>query len=237
MILQCSSCEARFLVNDALIPQGGREVRCGKCKHSWHVDPSPIPLDIAPETAPIFATFEHALASATPDEAEMMAQSVSRPVRLPAVNKPAFRSGAFVWSTAALAALALIIAPLAFYPSLKNTAFGGIYHALGWNPSDGLAFADVEFARSPSDVSTRTKFTISGNIMNRAKQHRTIDAVRVMLKDTDGEVMWSRVYEVGKELKPGDIYPFQIDNVETAFAEKVKTVMMDVGNNFELMVR
>ena len=37
MILQCPECQARFLVADHLIPAEGRTVRCGACKHQWHV--------------------------------------------------------------------------------------------------------------------------------------------------------------------------------------------------------
>ncbi|HVY12400.1 MAG TPA: zinc-ribbon domain-containing protein [Alphaproteobacteria bacterium] len=41
MILTCPNCSASFTVNPAAIGPGGRNVRCGKCAHQWHVDPEP----------------------------------------------------------------------------------------------------------------------------------------------------------------------------------------------------
>jgi len=240
MILQCPACDARFLVNDALIPREGREVRCGKCKHSWHVAPSEVPLDLppeltpAPEASPVFANFEEALASATPDEAEMMAMSATRETRLPAVQVP-FKPKPFIWSAVALALLVCILAPIAFYPQWKDGPLGGVYRMFGWHPSDGLAFSDVSFEKAK--LETKTRFIITGNITNRAKEKRLIDEVRVMLKDAEGEEIWSRSFAVKKELKPGDVYPFDIPGVETAFGDKVKTVMLDMGNSYELMIR
>lgn len=35
MILTCPDCTSQFKVNAALIPAGGRKVRCASCKHEW----------------------------------------------------------------------------------------------------------------------------------------------------------------------------------------------------------
>jgi predicted Zn finger-like uncharacterized protein len=39
MILTCPSCGTQYVVKDGAIPDGGRQVRCASCKHSWHQDP------------------------------------------------------------------------------------------------------------------------------------------------------------------------------------------------------
>lgn len=234
MILQCPACDARFLIPDALVPREGRTVRCGKCKHEWHASPSPVPMDI-PESAPAFASFEEALASATAEEAEIMAQSAAKPPRLPAVQKQPMGLAPFVWATGAFALLALLLAPLAFYPAWKDGPVGGIYRTIGWNGSDGLAFSDIDFAREQNG--SMTKFNISGNITNRAGAERTVDIVRVVLKDENGNAIWTRKYNVDKTLAAGDIYPFSITNVETGYGDRVRTVMMDMGNAYEMMIR
>ena len=41
MILTCPECSTKYVVKDGAIPQGGRQVRCAACKHSWHQDPDP----------------------------------------------------------------------------------------------------------------------------------------------------------------------------------------------------
>ena len=44
MILTCPSCGTQYVVKDGAIPDGGRQVRCAACKHSWHQDPEPLEL-------------------------------------------------------------------------------------------------------------------------------------------------------------------------------------------------
>lgn len=41
MILTCPECSTKYVVKDGAIPEGGRQVRCAACKHSWHQDPEP----------------------------------------------------------------------------------------------------------------------------------------------------------------------------------------------------
>lgn len=41
MILTCPSCGTQYVVKDGTIPEGGRQVRCASCKHSWHQEPEP----------------------------------------------------------------------------------------------------------------------------------------------------------------------------------------------------
>lgn len=39
MILTCPSCGTQYEVRDGAIPEGGRQVRCATCGHSWHQEP------------------------------------------------------------------------------------------------------------------------------------------------------------------------------------------------------
>ncbi len=39
MILTCPSCGTQYAVKDGAIPDGGRNVRCAACGHSWHQNP------------------------------------------------------------------------------------------------------------------------------------------------------------------------------------------------------
>ena len=49
MILTCPACGTRYVVKDSAIPEGGRQVRCASCKHSWHQDPEVAGEDQSPE--------------------------------------------------------------------------------------------------------------------------------------------------------------------------------------------
>ena len=35
MIISCTNCNKKFQVEDRLIPQNGRKIQCGSCKHIW----------------------------------------------------------------------------------------------------------------------------------------------------------------------------------------------------------
>jgi predicted Zn finger-like uncharacterized protein len=242
MILQCPSCDSRFLVNDALIPLVGRDVRCGNCKHTWFVSPNPIPMDgvtaekAATQTSPVFADFDHALANATADEAEDMAMSASADAQLPALQAKAFNMKRAILPTAGLSIAALCMALMAYYPSWKHAPIAsGVYGMLGYEDTKGLALSDMNLVRETSD--SKTRFLVSGNVMNRNEENTLLPEVRVSLLDSTGEVMWSRSYVVNKTLSANDIYPFRITNAETAFGDKVAQVMVDVGNSYEMMVR
>ena len=36
MIIECVNCNKKFNVNSNLIPDEGREIKCGSCSHIWH---------------------------------------------------------------------------------------------------------------------------------------------------------------------------------------------------------
>jgi predicted Zn finger-like uncharacterized protein len=40
MIIQCKSCERKFVVKDLDIPESGRVVKCGYCSVTWHQKPT-----------------------------------------------------------------------------------------------------------------------------------------------------------------------------------------------------
>ncbi len=63
MILTCPECSTKYVVKDGAIPDGGRQVRCAACKHSWHQDPDPAEqsaemAEAAPEAVSSEATPE-----------------------------------------------------------------------------------------------------------------------------------------------------------------------------------
>lgn len=52
MILNCPECSTRFLVNDKLIGETGRKVKCARCKHIWFQEP-PVKEELSVNLADI----------------------------------------------------------------------------------------------------------------------------------------------------------------------------------------
>ncbi len=249
MILNCPQCPSRFLVADALIPKAGRTVRCGACAHEWFVErpanaPEPISMD-DPSNPEVPLTEEEAAAEAAAKaamEVDLSAFDVLTPA--PGTNVPALTDlrnlplRPFVIAAPVLCCLWLGVAMLSYFPSWFDApVFGAIYRIFGATATEGLAFADVKMERQENDAATKTRFIFSGNIINRSTEERTVPTVRVLLNDAEGDQVWGREYPVNITLKPGEVYPFRIVNVETSFADKVKTILLDLGNGLELFAR
>lgn len=223
MILQCPNCNARFMVADALVPPGGRTVKCGKCANQWfatHDAPVNESTDFAALTAQAYAE-----ASPQPHD----------PKRLPVIPQQPLKAWPFQAAAAVLAASWLVIALYAYFPSWQYGVLRGLYKSLGVTDTRELVFVDISMERE--DTEGRTKFLLAGSVANHGSKPRMLPTVRVEVKDAEGNVIWGQKYPVGETIKPGQVYPFRIDNVETSFADRAASIVLDMGNSFELVMR
>lgn len=233
MILQCPACYARFMVPDAAIPPEGRTVKCGKCAHQWQVEGT-LPKETPP--APDFA----ALTEAAMQEEAPLAELGPPRHPLPVVKKrfalPTLPLLPFKVAVPVLALAWAILALYAYFPQGQNApVVKAFYGMLGVTNTEGLVFSDVQMERE--NLGPRTRFILGGSVANHAAVARLLPHVRVQLKDNDGAVVWSRTYDVQQAVKPGEVYPFRIEDVETAFASRAASIVLDLGNNFELVMR
>tara|TARA_Y100000590_G_C15372220_1_gene882989 strand:+ start:112 stop:576 length:465 start_codon:yes stop_codon:yes gene_type:complete len=58
MIIECEKCNKKFEVQDNLIPDEGRLLKCGTCSHQWHFTPNSSleineNIDVSEETKPV----------------------------------------------------------------------------------------------------------------------------------------------------------------------------------------
>jgi predicted Zn finger-like uncharacterized protein len=249
MILECPSCTARFLVADAIIPQAGRTVRCGACSNQWFVEPAQPPVEAlpiaegeAPPPAPSeethakvdFATLAEA-AAASPEAATPKLDEVAAR-KLPVVAKRQLPVWPFMTGGGVLAASWLIMAFIAYFPhGQRLPVVRGLYSAFGVTDTDGLVFEEITMESKKTE--TRTQYILAGSVANHAASLRELPKVRVELKDKDGEVVWARAYPVNHQIKPGEVYPFRIEDIKTSFGDKVTTVVIDLGHPLELAVR
>lgn len=235
MILDCPQCHARFLVADNLIPAAGRTVRCGACAHSWHVE---NPNGAAPNDFRKLLEAEEAKTEAeVASEPQFTIEPRTPTPNVPALAKRTWPLKPFKIAVPVLALTWAVLAFFAYFPGgMHMPGLSGIYGAFGATNTQGIAFADVKMERTDGEEG-RVTFVLTGNIVNNSEEVRTIPKARVELKDEDGKAVWARTYPVNVTLKPAEKYPFQIPDIKTGFGNRVKTITMDLGNGFELMMR
>lgn len=256
MILECPACETRFLVDSALIPAEGRDVKCAKCAHQWFVeaDPDALPqmeseeskeeekpdIKEIPEGEPLLEAVEK-----EPDDGadQVDADSISDEdfgnIGLGASVPSLHQEKTFSFKPYAIAAsvlfLLFIVSSLyAFRPSLQSS-MPGIYAMLGMPSTEGLVLADIEMRQRPSR--NKARFVVEGKIINQSEEVRALPILRVAIADKAGNWITSREYEAEKELKPGEAYPFKASKLETAFVDRVDHLIVELGNGIELMLR
>lgn len=221
MILNCPSCDTRFLIDPTLIGQSGRTVRCGRCAHNWFQVPQPEPeaaetdgadgADGADaETAPIPRLREF-------DEARRRSTSRARPPALAGPSGMIARpSQKMIW-WAGLAGFVLILLLSAtlgrnqIVAALPETE--KLYALVGLGPSqpevaeelpigEGLELRDVTSVRRLVDG--QRMLLIEGSIVNISDEPRPVPHLRAVVTDADGVELtkWTFAAE-GADLEPG----------------------------------
>ena len=256
MILECPRCAARFLVESSAIPRDGRTVKCAKCGHQWHAareadvaELNPRVQNDAPDDAEDTqdtqgSWLEEEDASETtdvypePEPFEPMPEAVDfdippsphqRQVPPGKTSLMPLLGGAIFLLLCAMAA-----ALFAFRPTLQPH-LGSVYDLLGIPDTSGLVLMDVELRSRPSR--SKARFIVEGKIINQSNGVRKVPTLRVAMMDKEGKVIGSREYEAEETLKPGEFYPFKAGRLETAFADQVDHLIVDLGNGVELMLR
>jgi len=215
VIIECSKCQARFLVPDRAIGGDGRHVRCGRCTHSWFQEP-------APETdkAPL------------PDLNTMIEEINARP-RVKPIPKG---------SNLPVAGLPPI--PLMHKLTLGGLALATLCAALlwlspgvfGYPPSKGLVLADVGVVRIV-DKDKHLTFQINGKIANTTSKSMNLPVLRVTLVDSEGNSLqfWDFSGEMAA-IEPHKDVPFATGELDIRISKGTRFVA-ELGSPLELALR
>ena len=262
MILTCPSCSSRFLVDDAMIPEEGRHVRCASCAHQWFVRPEGDMAELKPskdaapagdQTAEYNATEEESSeqivrfdsddsdTTDVADEIDLDIPDIDFGTSIADNNDD--QSGPLVSTrplkmAAGFLLLALVVAAFFTFRTALQPSLGFLYNTFGIYTVDGLVLADVELRERPSK--SKARYVVEGKIINEASEPRHIPVLRVVIISKDGDVMMKREYEADADnsmLQPGESYPFKAGRLETTFKDRVDHLLIDIGSGTELMLR
>ena len=194
MILTCSACDTRYLIDPRTLGTTGRTVRCAHCGHSWHQVPpadSPRRLDLLP----------------APDrEAAVQAN-------LPTLVPPPTPSANYLpWTILLAAIVGFIVAGHlardriveAWPPAAKLYAMVGVrVEPLG----AGLEIRGIVTERRI--VGGEQELAVRGEIYNGSSEERTIPRLRAVLKDAGERALSSWTFSTtGTRLLPGETTTF-----------------------------
>jgi len=211
VILQCSECQARYLVPDQAIGTAGRTVRCAKCGYTWFQSPST-------ESAQTLDELKHVL-----DEINAKPKPIPAGSNLPAIKKSTTPL-LLRLSVAGVAAIAAALIVLLTHPSLFKLP-----------PSKGLVLADAGITKL--SVDNHVVYEINGKISNTSQHPMAVPTLRITLVDNQNIKLKSWDFAgKGKILEPGKDVPFTSGSLEIPSTNAARFAV-DLGNPLELALR
>jgi predicted Zn finger-like uncharacterized protein len=200
MIVTCSKCQKRYIVDPRSLGSPGRRVRCANCRHTWFEAapeevPSAIELPPLPETPPVVRI--------APDESD-----TAHRIQLPAVAR---QGRGIVWLGRVALVIAVAIAIGALFAERQQVMSAvpfttRIYAMVGLAPPV-LELRDVLPSRSVANgVPT---LAINGQVANVSTDPQPVPKLRVALRDANNKELQSWVVSVtDAPLAPGASVPF-----------------------------
>jgi len=212
LILQCSECQARYLLPDNAVGVSGRTVRCARCSHTWFQPPTE---ESAKEA---LASLDEMLS-----EIKIAPKPIPKGSNLPAVKKRKAPHpmvvGTGVAAVAAILSILLFAAP----------------QFVGLPRSQGLMLGDVGIVKVADDKNLA--YQISGVIVNMGDHPKVVPNLRVTLVDDNG--MPLQYWDFGGDInaiEPTKSVPFSTGNLPIRFSKGTRFVV-ELGNPLELALR
>jgi predicted Zn finger-like uncharacterized protein len=222
MILQCSNCNARYLVPDKSIGAGGRTVRCARCAHSWFENPPLASVNVADDNIPDLDTMLGNI-NEIPIPIKPLAVGANLPVRRE--EKAGFGLKLLVFF------VFLVVVALGVFLEMPKPLVSQFLGIVGFQPSEGLVLADIKMNKRDDAAE------IIGNIVNNTDVPHQVPTLRVMLVDEGGNPLQFWEYKGnGKMLAAKEVLPFSTGELAIKFTT-AKRFMVDLGTPFELALR
>lgn len=208
MILSCSACSTRYLVDPALLGPDGREVRCAKCGHQWIQKPpedEPQPANLPPLEPEIRSIPES-------EAAAIETASPFASANLPGFPRPAPRRGSAVaWLVLLLllgVAVGSFLARNEIVAAWPPTA--RLFDALGVpatsNLGAGIELRNVTSARQEEDGAP--VLVIQGEVANTSTSVRAVPKMRGSLREQGREIQNWTFQAAQSRLLPGEAASF-----------------------------
>jgi predicted Zn finger-like uncharacterized protein len=207
MIVTCTSCSKRYLVDARALGASGRNVRCASCGNTWFLAPAP---DAGAELA------------LPPAAIDIEAERRERRVQLPAVKRSRGRGALIGWS---LAVVVMIVAGVWGLVVARAYVVGvwppaaKLYTMIGYGPTIADLGLRVKFTVSRKDENDQPVVAVDGDVTNVSAVTRDVPKLHVALHDgNDRELQGVDVAVTDQRLLPGASVPFHASIAQPAKA-------------------
>ena len=201
MIVTCTSCSKRYLVDARALGVAGRNVRCANCGHSWFQTP---PAD-APQL------FELPLTAAPDSGAGGDGPRRQTRVQLPAVRRGRARGQIIGWGAAAVVVAALAASLIAARAEIIGwwPPAGRLYSLVGYGPAAAGTGLELKVTPSRGMENGVPTLAIDGEVVNVSTVTRDVPRLKVALRDgQDKELQALTISVTDQRLLPGASAPF-----------------------------
>lgn len=225
MYAVCEKCETKFLIEDELLGENGRKVRCGNCSHTWHQYP-PSQEDLE-KVAEVRKEQKQNLEEAKEKEEEGVKPSL--PTVLDVKPMP-------IWGWAVAAVLLLV--NIGVFVALNKPLIGvpAIYDTLGQYDTDDLAIGEISLLYKKEEGGGITYF-MNWEVSNGSEMERSVPATRVRVLDKDmKQVLSSGVVKNEGVIEPGAVHKFKANRIPNP-DKKGSYIEFDIGNPTDLSAR
>jgi predicted Zn finger-like uncharacterized protein len=242
MILECTQCNARYLVPDTAIGAEGRTVRCANCRHSWFqapalpaaalAAPAPQPAAALPNPRAQLAAVPPAPPPA-PEVRSYVDDAVANPQAYDAfAHRPPFkprRNPAKRWTAAALVAG---VSMLVGAGAILYSGAPGIAAQLGLpigQADTPLRFTDKAIDRR--DMGTGSElFAVSGKVVNPTGAVQRVPDIRVELRDAQGRLVYNwMITPEQRSLGPSGTLAFNSGRVDVPASSRILVLSFAKG--------
>jgi len=202
MIVSCSACKTRYLIDPAVLGEAGRVVRCAKCRHSWmQTPPADLPrrLDLVPAPPPSLPP--------APNFGLPVRYHAPRRRRWPVAVLAAAVAGLIVGTGVGYFGRERIIET---WPSTKRV-YEMIGEFIGF-PTSTLEVRDVRLVEQP--LAGLTVLVLEGNIVNTTDEPQIMPELRASLLDAEKRNLFDWTFAVDQEIVgPGEIVKFRTEAI------------------------